>query len=309
MPVMDAEKRRAWLKERMTGLGASDIPVLFGLSSWKSPSSLWLEKTGLQEPLDEMSEPAEWGLRLEDAIAAKFGEETGRLVPDGDPHEIARHPDVPILMATIDRAQVLVEGCVRPTFDVPGEVGVLELKTAAFQKADEWEDGEPPLVYQVQLQAQLLVTGRAFGSLAVLIGGQRFLWVDVPAHPEFQRRIVQEARAFWESVETHNPPPVDGSEATREAIRRAFPQEQRAEYVELPPEAVQWDEERQRAIDAIKSWEAHKLHAENQIRAAIGDAAGGVLPNGVSYSLKLQQKRAYTVAASETRVLRRKAGK
>src|SRR5690606_6408895 len=50
MPVMDAEQRRAWLKERMTGLGASDIPVLFGLSTWKSPYSLWLEKTGLQEP-------------------------------------------------------------------------------------------------------------------------------------------------------------------------------------------------------------------------------------------------------------------
>lgn len=304
--LVDAERRRTWLKERLTGLGASDVPVLFGLSPWKSPYALWLEKTELKAPLEEMSEPAEWGLRLESAIAAKFGEETRRLVPDGDPFDIQRHPDIPILMATVDRDQVLVPDCERPTFDVPGDVGVLELKTAAFQKASEWEDGDPPLVYQVQLQAQLLVTGRPFGSLAVLIGGQRFLWADLPAHPEFQRRIVQEAQAFWRLVQDGTPPDVDASDATRAAIRQAFPAETTTELIPLPDEAIEWDTQRLEAAEAIKAWEARKQHAENQLRAAIGIHTGGVTPHGVTYTLKTQKKKSYVVAASETRVLRRK---
>lgn len=313
MAVIDEQRRAAWLKQRLQGLGASDIPVLFGLSQWKSPYALWAEKVQLSSPVDEMSEQSEWGLRLEEPIALKFGEETGRYLRPRDPFAIIQHPEIRFLQATIDRDQTVVAGSVMP-FDLDPanaealEDGVVELKTAYFTKGSEWAD-EPPLAYQVQLQAQLLVTGRSWGSIAVLIGGSKFIWKDIQAHPEFQQRIVHEATAFWDRVLRQEAPDVDGSEATKEAIKRAFPKENDVEAVLLPDEAIGWDERRQEAKEAIAGWESVKLEAENKLRAAIGNHLVGVLPNGVSYSLKTQDKKAYTVAASSTRVLRRKADK
>ena len=37
-----------WLQQRKLGIGGSDAAVVCGLSKWKSPVSLFLEKTGGQ---------------------------------------------------------------------------------------------------------------------------------------------------------------------------------------------------------------------------------------------------------------------
>ena len=42
----DYENRTAWLRGRNIALGASDIPVVCGLVSYKTPLDLWKEKTG-----------------------------------------------------------------------------------------------------------------------------------------------------------------------------------------------------------------------------------------------------------------------
>src|SRR5690606_635350 len=158
---------------------------------------------------------------------------------------------IPFLQATIDRDQTVVAGAMMP-FDLDAanadalEDGVLELKTAYLTKGDEWTD-EPPLAYQVQLQPQLPVTGRSWGSIAVLVGGSRFLWMDIQAHAEFQKRIVQEATAFWDRVIQQQAPEVDGSEATAEAIKRAFPKDLQPDPILLPDDAIEWDEKREEA--------------------------------------------------------------
>lgn len=313
MAVIDEVRRKTWLKQRLEGLGASDIPVLFGLSQWKSPYALWAEKVKLTTPLDEMSEQAEWGLRLEEAIATKFSEETARYLRPRDPFAIIQHPELKFLQATIDRDQTMTDGCVVPFGIDPAnadalEDGVLELKTAYFTKGDEWTD-EPPLAYQVQLQAQLLVTGRSWGSIAVLIGGSKFVYQDVQAHEPFQRRIVELATAFWDRVLRQEAPEVDGTEATHEAIKLAFPKDTKPEPILLPVEALEWDAQAQEAKDAIAQWTQVEMEAKNRIRAAIGEHAIGVLPDGTQYSFKAVPKRAYTVAESAPRILRRKAKK
>ena len=44
--------RQAWLAIRQRGIGSSDAAAAVGLSPYKSPLTLWLERTGRQLPED-----------------------------------------------------------------------------------------------------------------------------------------------------------------------------------------------------------------------------------------------------------------
>ena len=37
--------RQAWLQERRSGLGGSDVAAIIGASPWKTYAALWAEKT------------------------------------------------------------------------------------------------------------------------------------------------------------------------------------------------------------------------------------------------------------------------
>ncbi len=54
--------REEWLQWRNRGIGSSDAPVAVGVSRYKAPLELWLEKTGRKEPEDLSSKDAVfWG--------------------------------------------------------------------------------------------------------------------------------------------------------------------------------------------------------------------------------------------------------
>jgi putative phage-type endonuclease len=289
------ETREAWLATRRTGLGSSDIPVLFGLSPWKSRFELWAEKVGAAEPDAAETEAMEWGLRLQPLVAAKYAEETGRRIVQGSPYAIRRHPRLPFLLASLD-AEILPWNGRGP--------GALECKTASAWKADDWADA-PPLLYQVQLQTQLVVAEWTWGSLAVLIGGQRFRWVDLEVHAGIAELIEEKATAFWERVTRGDPPLPDGSESAKEILARMYPRERPGVTISLPPEAVAWDAQLEDAKAQIEGWELKKREAENLLRGALGDAEKGLLVGGAFYTSKLVERKEHVVKASSYRQLRR----
>ena len=58
--------REEWLQIRLQGIGSSDAAVAIGLSPYKSPLSLWLEKTQRKAPDDlSQKEAVVWGTVLE----------------------------------------------------------------------------------------------------------------------------------------------------------------------------------------------------------------------------------------------------
>lgn len=291
--------RPEWLQARRQGLGASDAAALFGESPWQSPMALWAEKRGLTVH-DEANVPEfiKWGLRLEPVIAKHFGEETQREVIDVPPYTISYEPTLPILMATLDRKQ--------RDFLAPKSVGVLELKSTNQFMKSEWSEGAP-LYYQIQAQHQMMVTGLAFASIAVLIAGAEFLWLDVPRHEDFIRELRQKCIGFWGLVVAGTAPPPDAHRATRDALHRMFPKEQVGEMVALPIASAAWDEQRQKGKQLEKDAKLMIDEAEAHLKLSIGDNVGGVVPGvGASYTWKWQQKKSYVVAAQQNRILRRK---
>jgi putative phage-type endonuclease len=268
---------------------------VLGLSHWKSPFALWSEKVGLVDPGDEQTEWQEWGQILEEPIARKYTRETGRELHNYGQFFVFEHPQIAHMFCTIDRG---IHGSETRTAQ-----GILSIKTAAGWKAGEWEE-EPPLMYQVQLQHELAVTGMEWGSFAVLIGGQKFRWCDVERHDRFISYLIEKEAEFWDRVIRGIPPSVDASDSSREVLSRLYPRDT-GETIELPPEAIAWDEQLQFAKAEIKAAEHRKQDAENKLKAAIGNATIGLLPGGGGYTWKASERKGYVVEPTTVRTLRR----
>ena len=73
------ETREEWLENRMKGIGGSDAGAIVGVNPWKSPYTLWCEKTGkITNDID--NEVMRQGRDLEQYVAERFCEETGKKV-------------------------------------------------------------------------------------------------------------------------------------------------------------------------------------------------------------------------------------
>lgn len=294
--IAKIDDRAAWLERRRKTVGASEVSALLGLSPWESPYSLWAKKTGRVVDDGEETEWQEWGNRIEPLICDKYAEETGRKVIDHGRFAIRYSENMPGLSATLDREVI--------AFDGRGN-GCMDAKNVNAFKASEWDDG-PPLLYQVQLQAQMEVTGYTWGSLAVLIGGNTFRWADVERNEAFIAVMRRKVAEFMELVRTDTPPPVDGSPSTAEVLRKLYPKDS-GETVALPGDAEGWTSEVEMCDREIKQYEARRMEARNKIIAALGDATFGVTPSGTRWSFKTSERKGHTVAPSTVRTLRRMA--
>lgn len=310
------ENRDQWLANRRRGIGSSDAAAVLGVSKWASPLSLFYEKRDAPPESKAQTEFQRWGLILEEPIAQRFSEEVGRKVYDPtfllgptsanvpSRHVIVRDAEEPRLAASPDRLQFSES---RP---VNGRMGLLEIKNASIYVADEWneETGEPPLEYQVQVQHQLMVTGLQWASIAALIGGSKFVWAEVARDEEFIAALRKAELEFLWHLDNDVPPPADGSNATKDLLRRIYPRDT-GEIITLPPEALDYSAALIEAKAQIKHWESMKQTAENQLKALLGDATMGTLSNGDSWSYRHQARAEHVVKASEFRVLRHHGAK
>lgn len=292
--LVKLDERAAWLAQRQRSVGASEAAAILGLSPWESPYSLWAKKVhGVTD--DGEPEWQAWGNRIEPLICDAYAEETGRKVIDHGRYAVRYSQTCPHLSATLDREVVG-----REQGDGPG---CMDAKNASAFKADDWKDGAP-LIYQVQVQAQMEVTGYRWGSLAVLLGGNTFRWCDVERNEAFIETLRRKVAWFWHLVETRTPPPVDGSLSTAEVLRKLYPKDN-GETVALPGEFASVTDAYDKACAELKAAEERKQEAANRIREAIGNATFGVLPDGTRWSLKTVERKPAVVAASSYRVLRR----
>ncbi|GMA49356.1 hypothetical protein GCM10025857_07130 [Alicyclobacillus contaminans] len=254
-----------WLEWRRFGIGGSDAAAIAGLSPWKSPTRVFLEKIGAVIP-EEAGEEAKWGARQEPLVADEFKEQTGFHVQRRN--AILVHPRYPYMIANIDR---LVR--------VPGRGwGVLEIKTTSAYKADEWEGDKVPDHYMLQMQHYLAVTALQFGYFAVLIGGQRYHQVEVERDNDLIDLLIRIEADFWRHVETKTPPPLDGYDSSTDILDCLYPAEKTdPTEVQLPEDMKMWVQQYIEACGDIKEAEERKNRAANEIKAALGDKEIGRL--------------------------------
>lgn len=201
------EDKLLWLKERQRGIGGSDVGAILGINKWKTPFQVYLEKTEEITEINEQSEAAYWGDMFEDVVAKEFARVTGKKVRRDTRHFIHKEHD--FMVANIDRRIV-------------GEDAVLECKTANQYLAKEWEGDEVPASYLLQVQHYLAVTGMKKGYIAVLIGGQKFVWKEIERDEELISMIIEQEKEFWKMVQDKTPPALDGSSAAEKWLNEKY---------------------------------------------------------------------------------------
>lgn len=252
--------REEWLQERMTGIGGSDAGTILGVNKWKSKTQLFFEKTN-PEMIQEISNDAiHFGNILEDVVAEEFAARTGKKVRRDN--RMLRHPEHHFMMANLDRVVV-------------GEKALLECKTTSQYNAEQWEDDNVPAQYLCQIQHYMAVTGFEKAYIAVLIGGQSFIWKEIERDDELIQIIIDAEKDFWENnVQVNVIPEIDGSEATSDFINHMY-QDIDNEEIELGTEA----DTLMKAIESIKEdiKEKQQLQKkyENQLKDALGHNTAG----------------------------------
>jgi putative phage-type endonuclease len=299
LPEAEAEAyptREEWLAARQRSVGASDAPILFGLSPYTTPLGLYLQKVGEPEPERTESEAQRWGTLLEGVVREEYARVADRPVLHDGPYRIHRSTTYPFLTATLDG--------ILP--DPEKGPGILEIKTA--HRASETDEVAPS--YQVQIQQQLLVTGCGWGEIVVLYGGQRMVRYPVTAHASFQRILLNEAARFWHLVTTRTPPPIDASQASADLLKALYPRAHPGPPIVLPQEALAWDLEFTEAQKQIKEAEQRRDLAKHRLQQQLADGEVGHLPDGSArYSWVNEDRPEHTVKAKTIRVFRRHANK
>ncbi|MFY0190341.1 YqaJ viral recombinase family protein [Bacillus cytotoxicus] len=252
---------KQWLQARTQGIGGSDVSAIVGLNKWKSAVQVFLEKTQVIKKEDEQSEAAYFGNVLEEVVAKEFSKRTNLKVQRRN--AILQHPEYPWMLANVDRLIV-------------GQQIGLECKTASEYLKKEWEDEEVPDAYLLQCQHYMAVTGYEAWWIAVLIGGNKFVYKKIERDEEIIQYIIDIEKDFWlNHVEKNEPPMFDGTEASTELLKHLYPKSVEDSFISLGRDEEILIEARDQVDREIKDLKEQKAEYENKLKAKLGENEAG----------------------------------
>lgn len=204
---------------------ASKVAAILGVSPWESPRSVWHRMHG-DLPASEGNESTRRGQYLEPAILAWWRDQ---------------HPEVLGVLDlqptfTLDDWAAATPDAVAINPDKPERV-LVEAKSAAFD--DDWGTpgtDEIPTYYLVQVQWQMHVSGIHRCYVPIITSRLRFVEYVVDYVPEYGAALEARMREFYDSLAADEPPELDDTVATFDAVRKVHPEIERGESVELTTE-------------------------------------------------------------------------
>lgn len=246
------------LKKRKLGIGGSDVAAICGLSKWRTPIDVYLDKKGLSENIDS-NEPMYWGNVLEPLVAREYEARTKKKIAVFE--DMIQHPKYDFIVGNVDRIIV-------------GENAILECKTANSYALSEWgEEGTDdfPIEYILQCAHYALITNADYVDLAVLIGGNNFRIYKYERNQKLEDNLIQKEINFWENYVLKNitPPPT-----TKEDLEKIWGQHQEGEFSIVTPEIEKSFIKLKEINSQIKILKEEKEAQEYLIKESIKDYEG-----------------------------------
>lgn len=182
------------------GIGGSDIGVIMGKSQYKSPYTLWAEKSNL---IDNNSStiPMRLGTALEPAIRQFFKDENEEW--------LIVHNTGTWQSTEFDWMKANPDGIIEWA---DGTFGVLEIKHSAVYVS------EIPESWKLQVLWYLYVLGLKRGVVCAVIGG-RYTEFEVVWDETLVLDMKGRVRGFYGLVESGIEPNFDGANSTYETVR------------------------------------------------------------------------------------------
>lgn len=271
---VSTKNREEWKELRSHYIGGSDAAAVVGLNAFSSPYSLWAEKTK-RVPGFDGNLATEVGTYLEEFVAQKFAQETGKKVRKCNQSFL--NSLYPFAIANIDR-------------EIVGEDAGLEIKTTDSLNLKKFSGGEYPENYYVQAVHYMAVTGKKRWYLAVLIGNKEFKWFTIERDEAEIDALMSAEADFWKLVETDTPPAVDGTTATTKALKTIY-----AESKDSTCDLTAFSAELRKYIELknqIKELEQVADEVANKVKEFMGESSGGEC-DGFKVSWKSQTRNTF----------------
>lgn len=280
------------LKLRKSGTGGSDIGAVAGLSPFRSPLSVYLDKTGQAPPLEENAQMRR-GRLLEPAIANWWAEEVGAQEVT-DPGTMLS-PTHKRILATPDRLAL-----------VKGERLVGEIKSPGPYVRGFGEPGTDAVPAHILAQChwEMHVANVERAHVAALLNGELGVF-PIVFDPEFFGLLVDANNRFWtDYVEKGVPPPADNCDS--ELLKHLHPKDSGAKLSlsELPG-LTEVIEALRTVRPQFKELEERHEALVNRVKQAMGQASHLETPFGpISWKAnKASQATDWKAVAGEFRNL------
>lgn len=170
---------QAWHDFRRQHIGASDAPIIMGVSPWKNIQNLWKEKCGEENTFKNFA--MQRGIDLEPKALVEYCEMTNYKMTS----VVMTSEENPLMSASLD-----------------GWDGIhaVEIKCAGKHDHKLALGGQIPEKYYPQLQHQIFVAGLQFIEYFSYDGNQGVI-IMVYRNEKYISLMLSEHEKFWKSVQ------------------------------------------------------------------------------------------------------------
>lgn len=290
--------RAHWLSMREQDVTASAAGALLGVHDYMTPLQLALEKNGRGEVVEE-TPPMRRGKRMEPVAIAILREEHPELtfeVPNFYVRDTeARLGATPDLLATCPERG-------------PGIVQIKSVEASIFRM--KWVEREsreqtPPLWIVVQAIVEAHLTGAKWAAVAPMVvsHGIDVPLIEIPIHEGVIERVKEATADFWAKLSVGELPSPDFSR-DGETLARLYADDN-GQQTDLTGDnrIIELLDRREELSALTKHADLELQEIRAEIIAKLGDNASAIVP-GWSLTAKTQHRKAYSVKASSSRVVR-----
>ena len=202
--------REEWLKNRMNGIGGSEISAVVGLNPYLDNVTLWEYKTGRKQPEDISDKPfVKYGTNAEHHLRELFKLDFPEYSVEYIENNSFKNSKYPWALASLDGWLT----------DQNGRKGILEIKTTEILQSmqkEKWRERIPNnyfcqcLFYMAVLEADFCILK---AQLKTVFDGVPYLQTK---HYKIERSeveadidyLMQKGSEFWNYVKTGKKPPL-----------------------------------------------------------------------------------------------------
>lgn len=250
-PSILLQTRDDWVAARQGGIGGSDAAAILGLSPWRGPIDVYLDKVG--KAVERTSPAMEWGQILEPVIRDYYARRENIEIATFE-NRIFIHPRYDWMRASIDGY-------------LPGRRAVLEIKTGRSADKDKWNPIPP--YYYAQVQHYLEVLGLDEAHVVALLDGSEFLTRLVRRDQAFIDRLVEAERRFWHEHVLRRMPPDAKS---YDEVCALYPSPESGKSKTATADIIQELREYKQLQQQIKDLEKRADEIKGRVCAYLGDA-------------------------------------
>lgn len=260
-----------WLAQRKKGLGGTDTAAILGESKWSSPYKVYKTKV---EDFDDFKSNLSMrrGQYLEPLVAEVFAQRTNCMVY-ANGKRIHRMPDLDFMYGTPDYF-----------YETPnGEVGVLEIKTAAGRGLEKFYNGIPQMyitqAHKYWMIMEQIAQKHIYCSIAVMLDD--VVTIEEQVKDANRRNLILETDwEFWHNHILPKIPPepkdlddikLKYADAKSQSVINLKDDEEGQHFLRLINERKILEQQLKQHYKLAEPYEAQKKEIETELRRFLKD--------------------------------------